>query len=430
MNLYTTIGRILFLSILILPGCGGQSAVDEISLDGNTNLNELAQPSYESGDWPCWRGPTGNGMASGPAPPADWSRKKHLRWQVDLPFSGHASPTVIGSQVIIAAADVKKEAELIASYDRSTGKKQWQTTIHQKGFMRIHAKNSHASATPATDGSRIFAVCMIQEGIWVTALDMTGKQLWQTKAGPFQSRHGYGSSPVLYKSLVIVAGDGDGAGFLAALHRQTGKLVWRVRRSQESSFCTPIIAHIAGRDQLLMSGQKKVISYDPANGKSLWQSTGPATATANTMAWNDQLVFASGGYPQRNIMAIRADGSGDIAWESPIKVYVPSMLVIKDHLFVIQDDGIARCFQANTGKLIWKQRLGGGFSASPTYADGHIFVPNEQGILFTFKPAATFKLLAKVDLEDRCFASPVITNGNMFLRTENQLLCVGSIEAD
>ena len=129
-------------------------------------------------------------------------------------------------------------------------------------------------------------------------------------------------------------------------------------------------------------------------------------------------------------MAIRADGSGDIAWESPIKVYVPSMLVIKDHLFVIQDDGIARCFQANTGKLIRKQRLGGGFSASPTYADGHIFVPNEQGILFAFKPAATFELLAKVDLEDRCFASPVITNGNMFLRTENQLLSVGSVEAD
>lgn len=413
------------LLLCCLPFLGCRQSVDEITVTNSSQINDLPGPSYGPSDWPCWRGAALNGIASGPAPPTNWSPNENLRWQIDLPFSGHASPTVVGNQVFIAAADSDSEKQYVFAYDRSTGAEMWRSVIHQQGFMHKHGKNSHASATPACDGSRVFAVCMVQDGIWVTALDLKGKQLWQTKAGPFRSRHGYGSSPVLYKSLVIVAGDGAGGGFLAALHRKTGKLVWRVQRSHQASFCTPVIAHIADQDQLLMSGQKEVISYNPATGKRLWKSRGPATTTANTMVWNNQFVFASGGYPQRNIMAIKADGSGRVAWESSTKVYVPSMLVVGEHLFAIQDDGIAHCVNAKTGKSIWKKRLGGGFSASPTLVDDQIFVPNEQGILFVFKPATKFTMLAKVDLQDRCFASPVIVDGSLFLRTESQLLCVG-----
>ncbi|HIN95496.1 MAG TPA: serine/threonine protein kinase, partial [Planctomycetes bacterium] len=299
---------LLLLLCLLFPGC--RHAVDEIKVANSAQIDDLPEPSYGPHDWPCWRGSALNGMATGEAPPTNWSREENLRWQIELPFSGHASPTVVGNQVFIAAADEAEETQYVFSYDRSTGAEVWRSVIHQKGFMYKHSKNSHASATPASDGSRLFAVCMIQDGIWVTALDLEGKQLWQTKAGPFRSRHGYGSSPVLYKSLVIVAGDGNGGGFLAALHRKTGKLVWRVQRSHQASFCTPVIARIADQDQLLMSGQKEVISYNPATGKPLWKSSGPATTTANTLVWNDQLVFASGGYPQRSIMAIKADGSG------------------------------------------------------------------------------------------------------------------------
>jgi hypothetical protein len=256
-------------------------------------------------------------------------------------------------------------------------------------------------------------------------VDRDGEIVWQTQAGPFKSQHGFGSSPVLYKSLVIVAGDNSAAGFLAALDRGTGDIVWRVRRQNKPSYATPIIADVAGHTQLLLSGQDSIVSYNPDNGQVLWTSDGPASTTANTMVWNEQLVFASGGYPQNNVMAIRADGSAEVVWQKRIKDYVPSLLLVEDRLYVIQDDGILRCLKADSGDQLWTKRLGGNFSASPVLAGGNIYVPNEQGTTFVFSSRPEFELIAENDLADGGFASPVIVGGKIFLRTNHRLYCIG-----
>lgn len=195
------------------------------------------------------------------------------------------------------------------------------------------------------------------------------------------------------------------------------------KRGNRPSYSTPVIANVAGRSQLLISGQDQVTSYDPATGALLWKTDGPASTTANTMAWNDELVFASGGYPQNGVMAIRAE-TGEVVWKNDERGYVPSPLAMDDRLLVVQDAGIALCLDAESGKTLWKQRLGGNFSASPTLVGEHVFITDETGRTIVFKVTPKFEKVAENDLEDGGFASPVICGGRLYLRTSQYLYCI------
>jgi outer membrane protein assembly factor BamB len=270
----------------------------------------------------------------------------------------------------------------------------------------------------------VYVALLSQDGLWVTAVDLAGKIAWQTKAGPFSSQHGYGSSPVIYESLVIVASDHQEEGYVAALHRGTGDLVWRTLRGREPSYGTPILATAGGREQLLLAGKSRIDSYDPATGEQRWSSPGPSEITGNTLAWNEDLIFAGGGYPEKSVMAIRPDGS-EVAWQTDFQAYVPSPLAVGNRLFVIQDNGVARCLNAETGEEIWTKRLGGDFTASPVLAGDTIFVPNEEGTTFVFKAADRYEEIARNDVDDNCFASPVICGGRLYLRTLHHLYCIG-----
>ena len=267
---------------------------------------------------------------------------------------------------------------------------------------------------------------MIEDGIFVTAVDRDGSIEWQTRAGSFDSKHGYGSSPVLYKSLVIVNGDNQGEGFLAALDRQTGKIVWRVDRTDNSSFATPIVAHLNGVDQLLLSGHNAISSYNPENGDLRWEGEGPAATTANTMLWYQGLVFASGGWPEHNLMAVHGDGSGKIAWQKGIKAYVPSPVIIDGKLLVVQDANIVRLFDPKSGDELWKHRLGRrGYSASPTVVGDVVFLPDETGEVHVFRVGGKFEKLAANKLDGDGMASPIICGDRIYLRTSSHLYCIG-----
>lgn len=416
---------IVIAAIVICTGC--RRSIEEISPDNLAAIKSAAPVTAAAGDWPWWRGPEMTGQAVGATPPTTWSDRSNVLWQTAVPGRGHASPCVFGDQVFIATADEADETQSLVCYNRSDGQMRWSTTVHRGGFMNMHGKNSQASATPACDGQRVLAVYMNGGGIWVDAVGLDGSILWQQEAGKFTSRHGYGSSPVLYRSLVIVAGDNTGGGFLAALDRETGKIVWRVPRRNEASFATPIVAETGGREQLLLSGQGLVVSYDPASGQELWRTTGSAKSTANTVAWNDEFVFATGGFPENHVLAIRADGSGEVVWQNKVKDYVPSPLLVGELLFVVTDDGIAYCFEAKTGKEVWKKRLGGDFSASPILAGDHVYVPNERGTVYVFKPTRQYELVAENTLSSGGFASPVVCGDTIFLRTAENLYCIGSV---
>lgn len=413
-----------FVSIVAaIIGCGGH--VDEISPEDVAAIRDAPKVTSNEADWPWWRGPNRNNHAEGPAPPTSWSESENVVWKAGVPGRGHASPIVVGNHVVVATANEQNETQSLVCFDRSTGKRRWNRTLHNGGFERMHSKNSQASATPACDGNTVFAVFLNDGAIWVSAVNLEdGKVNWQKKAGGFGSQHGYGSSPVLYKSLVIVSGDSSSKSFLTALDRESGDIVWRTRRENEHSFGTPIIAASGGESRLLLSGQDSVAAYDPASGQQLWKSDGSADSTANTMAWSDNLVIASGGHPDRNVMAFRAK-DGELVWEKDFKLYVPSPLVVENRVYCMNDDGILYCLNATDGKTLWRKRMGGNFSASPVLAGQYIFVPSERGTMHVFRDGDKYEQVAENVLSEGGFASPVICGGQLFLRTNHFLYCIG-----
>jgi outer membrane protein assembly factor BamB len=423
----------LLAVLLFSTGCGQSPPLEEVRA-GGAAVTAAADVVAAAGDWPWWRGPQHDGKSGDEDPPTEWSESKHIVWQAEVPGRGHASPIVVADRVLLASADERQQKQMLLGYDRKTGKELWRTIVHEGGFMRGHQKNSHASATPACDGKRVFAAFINFSALRVTATDLEGNILWQKDAGTFHSEHGYGSSPVLYKSLVIVCGDNAGSSFLAALDRETGAIVWRTARERpgrHGNYGTPVVCQLAGKPQLLLAGHGTLSSYDPATGERLWFCSGPAQVSASTVACSDTLVFASAGYPEKEIIAVRADGSGDVsqthvAWRATKGVsYVPSPIYHDGRLYVINDSGIASCVDAASGESLWQERLGGNFSSSPVLAGGKLFVTSETGTTHVLEAAAKFKQLGQNELGDSGFASPAIVGGQIFLRSGSRLYCIG-----
>jgi outer membrane protein assembly factor BamB len=427
--------RRTFLGILtasLAAGCARQEPVAEVRPQGRRRPQ--AAPPPAAGDWPWWRGPTLDGKGEG-QPPLRWSRNENVLWRTPIPGRGHASPVVGGGLVYLLTAEEKSQQIRLLAVDRNRGGVQWNTLLHEGGFIHRHEKNSHASATPAFDGRRVYCVAAVQDAVWVTAVDADGRIVWRQQAGPFASQHGYGSSPVIYGELVIVAADQDGPGYLAAFDRARGRLVWRVRRYESPSYATPIVLRVAGRDQLLLAGCAKTAAYDPATGELLWYCEGPSQVAACTMCAQGDLVVSSGGYPEKRLLCIRADGRGDVSashvvWSTDQAVtYVPSPLIHDGLLFVVNDGGVAACWSLEDGKSRWRQRLGGNFSASPVLAGGHIYAADETGTTYVFKALGTYDEVAQNVLPEGQFATLAVCGRELYLRTTEAVYAIGHAPA-
>lgn len=414
---------------ITLLGCGtspGQSPVTKPVTAAKAAEKEKGIADFPGlaaqTDWPWWRGPSRNGIAPGSAaPPTKFSEKENVVWNSPVPGRGHSSPIIVGGRIFLTTADDATQAQSVLAFDRTTGKQLWQREVSRGGFPgSIHSKNTHATPTIACDGQRLFVTFFHHETVQATALDLDGKQLWQITAGPFNPQryeYGYAPSPVIYRGTVIIAAEYDGDSFLAAFERESGKEVWRTRRPENISYSTPVVAHVAGRDQLLISGADQVASYDPNTGKPLWSVKGTTAATCGTIVWDGEAVFASGGYPGSETIAIRADGSGDVLWRNNQKCYEQSMLAADGHLYALTGNGIVYCWRASDGKEMWNKRLGGPVSASPVLAGGHIYWANEKGVMFVFKPnPEKFELVAQNQLGTDSFASPAVSGNQLFLR--------------
>jgi outer membrane protein assembly factor BamB len=425
-----------FLLLLVLAGVLASSVL-AFFLFGNSAEPvkvEGTLPEVAAADWPWWRGPTFDGKSRDKVVVTKWSSTENVVWKTEVPGRGHASPILWGERVFLTTAEDDGQKQSVLAFDRKSGKLLWNTMANQGGFMRKYGKNTHASATPACDGERVYSVFINHDGLHVTATDLDGKILWQKEAGSFKSEHGYGSSPLLYKSLVIVNGDSQKGCFIAALDRATGKTAWKTERKttgKHGNYATPMIATLDGKPQLIMTGLHEVTSYDPENGKLIWSCAGPAEVTANTAACSDKLVFASGGFPEKELLAIRPDGSGDvtkthIAWRTGKGVtYVPSPLYHDGHLYVVNDGGTATCFEAATGNQVWQERLNGAFSSSPVLVGDLLYVTNEAGKAYVLKTGPKFEQVAVNDLGDGSLATPAVGGGQLFLRTTRFLYCIG-----
>ncbi len=415
------------------------TGVHEVTADSKAAAAAVVLPKPAAGDHPWWRGLHCNGVsdAAAKAYPVHWSADD-VRWKAAVPGKGHASPCVSGDQAFVFTADEKSQTHWLLSFERSSGREQWRAEVNQGGFARIHHKNSQASATPACDAQRVF-VCFAAHGsLWVVGIDRSGQVQWKTQVGPYESTHGYGSSPALYGSLVIVAGDNRGAridrlvgsSFLAAVDRETGQVVWRIKRPAVDNYATPVVAEVAGKPQLLLAGHETVTSYDPVTGHEIWRCRWKAANAANTMAFDEECVYASTTERNPLMLCIRADGQGDvtdthIVWrEQQGAPYVPTPLIFERRVYAVNDKGVLTCWDAATGQLAWKQRLGGNFSASPVVADGLIYALNEAGKAYVVQPGEKFELVAENDCGEETLATPACCGGDVFLRTKHSLLCI------
>ncbi len=393
----------------------------------------LLATSAFAGDWPCWRGPRGDGVTDETNVPLRWSATDNVAWKVPIPGWGHSSPIVCGKRVFVTTYVEDGNRRVLMCLDRSSGKALWEKTVVTAPPEKKHNLNSYASGTPATDGKHVWSAFLQASDIIVTCHDIDGNEVWRKSPGTFSSVHGFCSSPVLYKDMVILNCDQDAVAWIVAFDKATGAERWRTDRPNRTrSYCTPTIFQAAGKKQMVLSGSKCVASYDPDTGKQHWLVDGPTEQFVAGVIFTDDMFFVTGGYPELHIIAIRPDGAGNvtnthIAWRGTEGVsYVPSPVAHGHYFFVVDDRGQGSCFEAKTGKRMWKQKLGRHHSASAVAAGGHLYFLDDDGRMFVVKAGPQFEVLARNDLGEECYASPAISDGQIFIRTLGNLFCIGT----
>lgn len=380
---------------------------------------ELDRLRTSTNDWPWWRGPHHDGIApAGQEPPLKWSDTENVIWKTPVPGRGYGSATVVGDRVYLAAAEVAEEIQSVICLDRATGKQIWKTDVHRGGFEKKgNAKSTHASATVACDGQRLFVNFLHDGAVFATALDLAGNKLWETKISDFVNHQGFGASPAVYRSLVLVSADNKGGGAIAGLDRATGNVVWRVARPAVPNYTSPLVFKIGGRDQLVLTGCDLVTSLDPLTGKTLWEIEGATTECVTSTVTDGERVFTSGGYPKNHMSAVLADGSGKVVWENKTRVYVPSLIAKDGYLYGVLDAGVASCWESATGREVWKQRVGGTFSSSPVLVNDLLYATDEAGKTTIFRATPKdFELVGENQLGDEAFATPVIVGSRIYTR--------------
>ncbi|HBN74481.1 MAG TPA: serine/threonine protein kinase [Planctomycetaceae bacterium] len=375
-------------------------------------------------DWSCWRGAEQNGIAAeGQQPPLEWSETENVLWKTPISGRGHGSPILVGNQVILATADEAAETRSLISFNRDTGKKNWETILHSGNPTPArNKKGTQASPTPACDGERLF-INFLHDGQMVTsAVDLNGEILWQQPVSDYIVHQGYGSSPTLFQDLVIVSADSKAGGAIAGLDRETGKIIWKQDRPEMPNYPSPIILNVAGKTQLIMTGCELVTGMNPQTGEKLWEIEGATTECVTSTPTNGELVYSSGGYPKNHVAAYKADGSGEVVWEVGTRIYVPSMLVKENRLYAIADAGIAYCLDASTGEEIWKGRLSGTFTSSPVIVNDVLMATNEAGETFVMNiNKDEFELLERNQLGEESFATPVVCDSKIYMRVASKV---------
>jgi outer membrane protein assembly factor BamB len=386
----------------------------------------LLSTPVSAGDWPQFRGPTGQGFSDEQGLPLTWSEAKNVRWKVAIPGKGWSSPVIQGERIWLTTATDEGKSLRAISVDRNTGAILLNVEVFRlKSLGQINSKNGYASPTPVLDGERIY----VHFGAHGTAcLTQSGEIVWKTRLEYDNGQHGAGGSPVLYENLLIVSCDGQDVQFVVALDKLTGKVRWKKTREGYQAYTTPLIVPLAAGDQLISPGAFRAIAYDPRTGKELWQvKYGEGFSNVPRPVYGDGLVFICTGFQQPSLIAVRLDGRGDVTkshinWTlkrgAPL---TPSPLLVGAELYLISDNGIASCVDAKTGTPHWQVRLGGNHSASPIYADGRIYFLSEEGESVVIAPGKQFKALAQNQLDGATLASMAVSGGSIFVRSLTHL---------
>ena len=323
---------------------------------------------------------------------------------------------------------------IVEAFRQSDGKKLWEYSMPATGeFPQLSEKHNLATPTPVTDGKLVF--------VWfgtgqIMALDFSGRLVWArhlgTEVSPFQPPWGHGASPVLYRETLLLLCDHPQKSYLLALDKNTGKDRWRADRGNgRVSHSTPFVVPGPKADELVINSSQRVDAYNPENGELLWYTGSQRQTPIPTPVFHDGVIYMIRGYRNSDFFAIRAGGRGDITesnilWRVPGGAsYVPSILYYEGLLYLTNEVGIVLCVDAESGKQLWRHRLGGIFFASPVAGDGKVYMVSETGETYVLKAGREANLLAKNELGERFLASPAISGGRLFLRSDGTLFCIG-----
>ncbi|MFO1062470.1 MAG: PQQ-binding-like beta-propeller repeat protein [Pirellulales bacterium] len=413
---------------------------------GALSLQAAASTSLLAADqWLQFRGNHGDGVSPTADLPLHWSAMENIAWRCELPGSGWSSPVVAGNRIYVTAAipagatDASKSEPIdldlvLLVVDARAGKVLQTVKLFKqtaKTAPKIHSKNSHASPTPLIDGDRIY-VHFGHQG--TAALKLDGTIVWKNDALGYPPVHGNGGSPVLVSGKLIFSEDGSEKGEVLALDAATGQVAWRTERKAEAgkkfSFCTPLVTTVGNQVQVIVPGSNVVQGLDPITGEEIWRVRYEGYSVIPRPIIAAGLVMVCTGYDAPGMIAIRPDGKGDVtdshvAWSSKANIpHTPSLVTKDGLLFMVSDKGIAGCLDAKTGEQLWRERIGGNFSASPILAGNRVYILSEEGVCTVFEAGRAFKELAKNSLDERTLASPAIIDKDLLIRTKSQLVRV------
>lgn len=385
------------------------------------------------GDWPNFRGPNSDAHAAGGPPiPLEWSDTKNVAWKVNVPGLGWSSPVIANGRVCLTTAvGVGDGLSLRAiAFDVETGKNIWDREVFSvPEAPTIHAKNSHASPTPIFHDDSLFVFFGALGMAKLSAAD--GSIRWTNKDLVYEPVHGSGGSPVLHKGKLVVVCDGRSNPFVAAVDAETGNIAWKTPRSVEArishSFATPAVTQVDGRIQVLAPGPNHLAAYDLETGTELWRVQAPGWSVVPQPTIGHGLVIYNHDYDNPELLGVKLGGVGDvtashIVWRTKRGApSSPSPVLVGDELYFVSDKGIASCINAKTGEHYWTERLGGDYSASPIFVDGRVLFLNEDGLATWIEPGRQFKRYPSNEVSGRTLATPAVSDGAMYLRTDERL---------
>lgn len=422
-------------------------------------------------NWPQFRGPGAAGVVEGRTAAVNWDAEKstNTRWKTAIPGLAHSSPVVWGNKIFVSTAvssaakdetrfglygdvapvkDDPKHIWKVFALDKQTGKVLWERTAYE-GLPKVkrHPKSTHADSTPVTNG-KYLVVLFGSEGLY--AYDLNGKLLWKQDLGVLDSGWFYdpdyqwehGSSPVIYRDLVIIQADVQKDSFIAAYHLKNGKLAWKTPREEIPSWGTPTIYEGKTRAELIANGSKAIVGYDPATGKELWRLSPNSEITTPTPFVAHDLIFVTSGYaPIQPIYAIRPGANGDISLKDGKESndfivwskqrggpYMPTPVVYGDLLYTCSNQGVLTAYNAKTGERVYQERLGGkggAFTASPVASDGKIYLSSEDGDIFVVRAGPKYELLATNPVGQVMMATPAISDGLVIVRGVSHVFAFG-----
>lgn len=391
-------------------------------------------------DWPGFRGPNGDGHTTAKSLPVQWSTTRNVAWKQPIPGQGWSSPVVSQGRIYLTAAVPKTGTESgyslrLIALDEVSGKQQFDVEIFQedgRSAPPIHSKNSHASPTPLVVGDRIY----VHFGHQGTAcLDLQGKLLWQNRTLQYAPVHGAGGTPILVGESLIFSCDGSTDPFITALDARTGKLLWKTPRETDAakkfSFSTPTLITVDGQPQVISAGSDMVCALDPKTGHEIWRVRYDGYSVIPKPVFGHGMVYVCTGYNTPSLIAIRPGGRGDITdtnvvWTAKRSVpHTASLLLVGDELYMVSDNGVASCLDAKSGEVVWQERIGGGFSASPVYANGLIYFCNEEGTTTVVKASREFQKVAENSIGERTLASFGVSGESLLVRGDKHLYRIG-----